>query len=1107
MLPYGHTQKINNACFSKDGKKILTCSDDKTVKIWNTRTGGLLCNFANLKGMATSASFSPDGKKIIIGQAEMEGAHYTNSIAILIDVETGKSILQLKGHKDLINYVEFSSDGKRIVSAAGDGTVIVWNAYNGDSIAIFHHKDLVKSAHFSHDGKKLLTASRDNTARVWDIVKKKELFALIGHSNVVSSAEFSPDENKIVTASLDSTIIIWDARSGKALNTLKGHTAYCRMANFSPDGKYIISASDDDIPKIWDADNGRLLYNLNKEGYRVDKKEKADGQDFISAKFSPDSKYAATTSYDGYIRIWDTKNGKLIHRLEGHKGYISSINFSFDSLYLLSSSFDLSCKLWDLNSGENIQTFEGHSNITKFCSFSPDGQFILGTSFQTVKVWDSESGKLLYDLDGKNGIISSSQFSTDGQFIATVSNNGRLKIWSTFLKEIMYDVNTYIDHPYSVSFSLDGKYVIVGGYNDYDLSPSIGDWQNKDTAKEKMYGFAKVYSSYSSKKVDSLAFPYAVLSASLDKNQNLLVATYNSALSYNAVSGKLEFALQHDDFISTASYSPDGKYIATAYFGKNAILWNAKTRDSLHLLSGHTGAIYSATFSNDGEYIVTASEDKTAKVWQTSNGKLVATLSGHANYLSTASFSPDGKKVITASDDNTIKVWNTFTGDLLFTLISIDEHDFLILNPKGYYAGSKESIKQLHYVDNHLNFIGFEQLDLKYNRPDIILQSLGNKNNLLIDAYQQTYLNRLERYHLSPNSFTDNTTLPEAEIINKELISYNQHQQNIKLRIHASSYKSPLINFNLWVNEVPLFGSRGLRINRPGNKPYDTTITVLLTDGKNKIETSVTNSNGLENYRYPLYVNYAPVITPASKIYFIGIAVNKYADALHNNLKFPLDDIRSVITGLQNKSGNRFIIDTLFNNDFNVSNLKRLKKKLSVLGVNDKVIIAYSGHGAMGKDGKYYFPTSTMTTIDFAHVEGKAISYEALEELLDVVPARNKLFLIDACYSGIIDAQAKSFTDLNTTTSQIMEELFSYVGRGTGATVISASSGNAESQESAQFKHGFFTQGLLNAIKKFETITVSRLKDYILSEVPIISKNKQQPTIRSENREANFKIW
>jgi hypothetical protein len=110
----------------------------------------------------------------------------------------------------------FSPDGRRIVTASGDGTGRVWDADTGrELLSLDGHSDLVMSARFSPDGRRIVTSSRDQTARVWDAASGKELLTLRGHRGWVISAVFSPDGSSIVTASLDRTAMIWTAASAE----------------------------------------------------------------------------------------------------------------------------------------------------------------------------------------------------------------------------------------------------------------------------------------------------------------------------------------------------------------------------------------------------------------------------------------------------------------------------------------------------------------------------------------------------------------------------------------------------------------------------------------------------------------------------------------------------------------------------------------------------------------------------------------------------------------------------------------------------------------------------------------------------------------------------
>ncbi|NEO33827.1 MAG: TIR domain-containing protein [Symploca sp. SIO3C6] len=119
----------------------------------------------------------------------------------------------------------------------------------------------------------------------------------------------------------------------------------------------------------------------------------------------------------------------------------------------------------------------------------------------------------------------------------------------------------------------------------------------------------------------------------------------------------------HTAWLSSVSFSPDGKMIASASGDKTVKLWSAEGKE-LSPLKGHSDAVMSVSFSPDGKNLATASWDRTVKLWSL-EGKELLTLKGHSDAVMSVSFSPDGKTLASASGDKTVKLWSLKGKELL----------------------------------------------------------------------------------------------------------------------------------------------------------------------------------------------------------------------------------------------------------------------------------------------------------------------------------------------------------------------------------------------------------------------------------------------------------
>jgi len=349
--------------FSPDSKYLLTINRNNTAAKWNIATGKKALLFEGYKNRErtdgldfdqadwyhtsiikhlekkNTAMLSPCGQYIAKGKID--------SVALLLDIKTGKVERVFKGHSKTVITCAFSHDGKYLATGSGDKTIKLWEVATGHLIRTFiGHQGLIFDIKFSSDDKSIVSGSWDGSFRIWDTTTGKILKYVRTENASPYCIGFTPNDLYVVSGNLNNELKLWEADAVQEFRNMIGHTNIVSDVCFSPDGSHMVTASHDGKVKVWDFLSGMLLNKLSSHTSGV-----------YAVAYHPEGKYIVSGSNDRTIQIWDPSSSEVLHTLRGHSGAITSLQISADAKHLVSCSIDGEVKVWDLHNFKELYTY------------------------------------------------------------------------------------------------------------------------------------------------------------------------------------------------------------------------------------------------------------------------------------------------------------------------------------------------------------------------------------------------------------------------------------------------------------------------------------------------------------------------------------------------------------------------------------------------------------------------------------------------------------------------------------------------------------------------------------------------------------------------------
>lgn len=584
---------------------------------------------------------------------------------------------------------------------------------------------------------------------------------------------------------------------------------------------------------------------------------------------------------------------------------------------------------------------------------------------------------------------------------------------------------------------------------------------------------------------------------------------YYSNLGYHTMEDEITAYTSREDYddlteyelISSSVFDGVYKYNTLSYFTKRyAYMVSNNTIDMHHARLNR--AIYSFTFS---ERIISVD------------------------------ISADEQLMVVLTLDDKLTLINLKTKQVIAEIYLFENGtDWVIILPDNYYFGTLSATSRIEFLFN-MDILSADYFDLKYNRPDIVLKALGYADIQLIEAYEKAFQKRLSRLGLTEDMLKYDFDIPFVEIENKDAIPASTDEGSLKLNYRLFDARYALLTVHVWVNDVAVYGSKGISLADLNQRSYKGSVTIPLANGSNQVVISCMNSIGVESNHETFEVN-CKKEKQTNDLFLLTIGVGNYADARYN-LSYPAKDANDLSELF--KSGELYDsvhVLELTNEKVTLEALKEARHFLENASINDQVIVFVAGHGVLDNNFDYYFATYDM---DFQNPSARGIPYEEIERLLDGIKPLKKLLLIDTCHSGEVDKDEIQqgeetpesendvvFRNVGAAvqnkenqlglgnTSELVKSLFTDLRKGTGSTVISSAGGVEFAMESDQWKNGLFTYCFINGLLSGNAdlnhdgaIMVSEIQNHVQSEVTKLSGGKQTPTSRIENRNLDYRIW
>ncbi len=521
-------------------------------------------------------------------------------------------------HANIITHIQFSVDGKYLITAGSDGMLRCWD---GQTAKLYHQIALNPQ-----------TATAPSpvpiTTPFGRPIGSGSSFSRPGNPNVSSSPinvkQITVSSGNLLAAATgDDTIKLWNIATGASLGTIADNTVAHPWFGFTPDGNTLIVQAGSRAFQYWKVETRKRDNMITLH------------EDVLAAAISPKpGPYPfALALKNGEVLVL-SESGKSNKKLSNTNGPLSQLKHSSDGKQLTGRSASGNLEIWETETQASLRNVKSSSATSDMVLTSDNLALLLGQTdgkLQVLRVSQTGGEVAPVEKSSRGHLLA---ISPDGKLLLSAGEKrGRLEFWGVGEKPSELDPARHTQTPLAST----------------PQGPSLHpEAITKDHLKE-IIELAK----FPAHKGTVWAMEFTG-----DGNAFLTGGTDRMAHVWDATSHKKLMTLSgHTNRIMAVAASPDNRFLATGSNEGVIKLWDRNTGQELRHRTGHPQSVLDLAFSPNGMYLASASLDKSLKVWNADTLTEQKQLTGHTSSVSSVTWLTD-TELVSGSRDRRVRLWD-----------------------------------------------------------------------------------------------------------------------------------------------------------------------------------------------------------------------------------------------------------------------------------------------------------------------------------------------------------------------------------------------------------------------------------------------------------------